>query len=352
MLIRSPEGSTHQMEAAQFLMLQRLVNATDLDFLMAIRHSCEAQLRADTVHYISWSRHFLACIKQVTGASGLVGCSAVTFHPHFNWYSSPAQSDTELGSRVEWPTEQCVLLLDAIPPDMRNQLLSKAFNHDAWVWIIRLDKHTQQSVNDRNQLSKLKATLYAQFPAKELLQQKSGCWSTAMYDAQPSEAKTQVWRLGRCDIMQPLLAPSVFRRLLGDWTERREDFHFPADPTPEAMRHYRAAQQDARQYSFEGIVVAVDGSVDRASEKMGAALVTGCGREPTIRIFFPVGGSMASIRPEGASMAKAAEVVPLDVPMLVFGDSLGVYQNLQKWGSTDFHPDPEDIRHFDVLITV
>ncbi len=40
----------------------------------------------------------------------------------------------------------------------------------------------------------------------------------------------------------------------GDWTGRQYDFNWCIDHVPKALRLYREHQQDARQYTFQGLV--------------------------------------------------------------------------------------------------
>ena len=55
---------------------------------------------------------------------------------------------------------------------------------------------------------------------------------------------------------------------------------------------------------WEGLVAGTDGSVDKRSERMGAGYAIGAQPVP-IRVFSaPVGGPLASIRPEAASLLQ------------------------------------------------
>ena len=138
LLIRNPEGITCQLEAAQAGMLE-LINQglTQTAFLEALLATCVLQQHQDNVRAIHWSRHLLACVAGITGARGLIGCRAVTFHLHYWWYSSPEEEDA-IGSQREWPAEECVLLLDAYLPRDREAVICRAFGHGAHVWVLRL----------------------------------------------------------------------------------------------------------------------------------------------------------------------------------------------------------------------
>lgn len=66
-------------------------------------------------------------------------------------------------------------------------------------------------------------------------------------------------------------------------------------------------------------------------------------------ISFPVGGPLASLRAEAAGLDRLLDLVALDQPLLIFTDCLTMLMILLRWGRLDFWPDPEDIKHFDVL---
>ena len=137
LLVRSLTGSTCQLDAAQAGMLELMQQGMNQScFLEALVESCALQRRQVESRAVLWSRHLLACIARISGARGLVGCTAVTFHPHFWWFSSP-QGEAALGSLRDWPAEPCVLLLDCYPPTERSDLLKRAFGHHANVWVLR-----------------------------------------------------------------------------------------------------------------------------------------------------------------------------------------------------------------------
>ena len=58
-------------------------------FLHYLCASCRRQQESDRTHGVSWSRHLLTNIQQSTGAALLAGASAVTYNPHYVYYSSP-----------------------------------------------------------------------------------------------------------------------------------------------------------------------------------------------------------------------------------------------------------------------
>jgi hypothetical protein len=83
---------------------------------------------------------------------------------------------------------------------------------------------------------------------------------------------------------------------------------------------------------------------------MGAGVVVGLGREPELLLTFPVGGPLSTLRSEAAGLHALLAETPLEVPLLVFIDSLVLLLILLRWGSADFWPSPEDVRHFDVIV--
>ena len=351
----NPAGVTCQMEAAQFHMLAWLGREVETPVALdAIQKSCEAQSQADSWHHVPWSRHFLAGLAEASGAKGLVGSRAATFHPHFQWYVSPDPADVVLGAREKWPEEQCVLILDWFLPSLRHEVLRRAFNHPAWVWILRLDKPCPESRHDKNSLTRLKACHYARIPKGSwILQAKEG-WSEARLDEVRSSVAAEVWRTGRGDARAPFLSSADFRRALGSWEEQREDFHWPTVPVPYHLAHFRAALQDSHCSTWESAhpgawVGATDGSFDKATETMGAGATVGLGKAPDKSIWFAVGGPLSPLRAEAAALDGLLQETPDNTPLLVLIDCLVLLWILARWGSLDFWPDPEDIPHLDII---
>jgi ribonuclease HI len=326
------------------LMNQGMDHAAFLDSLLAV---CLAQQRQDAARAVHWSRHLLACIARVTGAKGLIGCRAVTYHPHYWWFSSP--EDEALGSLRMWPVDVCVLLLDAYPPEDRNAVLRRAFGHGNQVWILRLAEPGKASTRDLQSLADLRAQLFARLPKQSLVLHARECWSEGQYDARPSQHATEIWRLGQADPRRALVSPAAFLHALGNWEDRREDFHWPEDEHPMAWDYYCESQQDAVQREWDGIVAAIDGSVDRKTETMGAGFVVGTGQQPEDSLSFPVGGPLASLRGEAAGLDCLLDRVEPGKSLLVFTDCLVLLTILLRWGRVDFWPDPDDVRHFDII---
>ena len=352
LLVRDPSGLTCQLDAAQAAMLELMNPGMEQPTLLsAMVRACNAQQyrddgRASPVH---WSRHLLACIARITGARGLIGCCSVTFHPHFWWYSSLDSDDEVFGSQREWPAEDCVLILDAYPPAERRALLGRAFGHAAHVWVLRMAAPGEASTRDHQSLISLKAHRFARLPKGSLAIHSGKCWSEASYDALPTKHAVEVWRIGRADPHRALLGPVEFGAALGNWENRREDFHWPAEEHPVAWDFYRESQQDASQWEWPELVAAIDGSVNRQAEAMGAGVVVGTARQPDVSFSFPVGGPLSSLRAEAAALHSLFERVEPHRPLLVFTDCLVLLVILSRWGQVDFWPDPEDVKHFDII---
>ena len=348
--MRTADGLTYQCEAAQVhMMLCKNADAPAVTTYEAISAACADQLRQDAANSVHWNRHLLARVARITRARGLIGCRSVTFHPHFWWYSSPTASDEALGSVRDWPADCAVLLLDAFSPEERPTVLRRAAGHAAHIWIMRLVVKGETATRDHQRLVDLKAQLYARLPERRLTIHDKECWAEAMYDARPARGITEIWRLGRANVNEYFLSASSFANELGEWKEPQEDFHWPAESHPADWEHYRSGQQDSVQDTWDGLVAAVDGSMDRKQETMGAGVVVGNGREGQICISFPVGGPLSSLRPEAASLHRLLGQVPSDAPLLVFTDCLILLSILAKWGQEDFWPDPEEIKHFDII---
>jgi len=145
------------------------------------------------------------------------------------------------------------------------------------------------------------------------------------------------------------LSPLAFNEALGEWEHQREDFHWPEASHPVFWDLYRAGQQDFAQEGWQGLVAAIDGSVNRTREAMGAGVVVGKGRVPDFNMSFPVGGPLATLRSEAAALEALMAWAADDVPLLVFVDCLALLAILARWGQEDFWPDNTEIKHFDII---
>jgi len=195
-----------------------------------------------------------------------------------------------------------ILLLDAFPPPERRELLRRATGHGKHVWVLRLVERNEVSSGDHDSLIRAGAVLYTRMSKQSLTIHGRNCWSEAQFDAIPGSGTTEIWRLGRASIEEFFLSPHAFVQALGDWELRREDFHWPGDGHPPSWGHYRTGQQDFEQEQWEGLVAAIDGSVDRKREVMGAGVVVGKGQAPDFTLPFPVGGPLPTLRSEACSI--------------------------------------------------
>jgi hypothetical protein len=71
------------------------------------------------------------------GATLLIGASAVTYNPHFRYFSTPVPGDSEFGAVQIWPPKPALLLLDSFAPECRQTVLRSAASHEAEIWILR-----------------------------------------------------------------------------------------------------------------------------------------------------------------------------------------------------------------------
>ena len=55
-------------------------------FLRSLKLLCLAQRLADADYAVPWNRHFITCLQQLKKAHLLVGPSAVTYNPHFEFF--------------------------------------------------------------------------------------------------------------------------------------------------------------------------------------------------------------------------------------------------------------------------
>ena len=324
-------------------------------FLLTLKLVCMAQRRADSDYAIPWNRHFITCVQQLTDTQLLLGVSAVTYNPHFEHFASPDSRNEGLGAVREWPHEQALLLLDSIEPDQRRAWLQKAADHTRRVLILRLHHPSMAASADLRILLELQARCIALIPAGCKLLHTSGFWQKAEWDEQTSEHAAQIWLLGG-SAAERTSAPPIYLSLhaLGDWTSRRYDFHWCLGRVPPALGLYRQYQQDARQYTFAGLVGGTDGSACVRTDRMGAGFALGIERIPLLQFSAPVGGPVSSLRAEAASLLhflrRVRERFPDQCDLLIFIDCLVLLDILMKWGKSEFQPQPSDIVHFDILL--
>ena len=86
----------------------------------------------------------------------------------------------------------------------------------------------------------------------------------------------------------------------------------------------------------------------------GAVLTEGSTLDPILQISIPVGGPLASVRPEAVAFLCHLQQIreKMDVPgivpvrLTVFIDCLCLLQFLSKWGNANYWPGPKEIIHF------
>jgi ribonuclease HI len=366
-LITDTQQRTFGLDAAQYGMLLALdrdrcsgrgvgnLLAPTESFLLSLKLVCKTQRRVDSEYVVPWNRHFITCVQQLTDTHLLLGVSAVTYNPHFEFFASPHSRNEDLGAVQAWPEVRALLLLDSIEPELRQEWLHKAAEHTHRVWILRSHKPSMAASADLRTLSQLKAQCIALLPAGCFLLHNAGFWQNAEWDSRTSEHAAQLWLLEE-SVPGCIKAPKIGLSLeaLGDWSGRRYDFHWCNDRVPPALRLYRQFQQDALQYTFTGLVGGTDGSACMRTDRMGAGFALGTERIPLLQFSAPVGGPVSSMRAEAASLLQYLRRVRAQFPdqhaLLIFIDCLVLLDILMKWGKSEFQPQPRDIVHFDVLV--
>jgi ribonuclease HI len=349
------------IDAAQYGMLAIMWTGLDTEsipssqFLQQLCKSCRLQLDSDRSHGVPWSRHLLTNIQQATGASLLIGASAVTYNPHFLHYASPFSDDTTLGAVSEWPMVPALLLLDSFAPSQRAQVLQKAALHLPGVWVLRQHKG-RLGPPDLTCLQHHGATLIAELPKNSEVLHETRCWVEAAWDARPSRHVTQLWHLSKpaeSDWRPDVPRPETVRHRMEGRGHYRFSFHWCEDAVPARLQYYRQHQQDALRYSWDGVIAGTDGSVDERTESMGAGYVVGVDPTPDMTLSIRVGGPLSTTRAEAASLLRLVRDVgstsTCRICLLVFVDCMVVLEILSKWGRWDYHPRPKEIVHFDVI---
>ena len=153
---------------------------------------------------------------------------------------------------------------------------------------------------DLHDLRRIGVHLYVELPVDSIVLHQEGCWDQAKWDAYPAKFAMQLWCLNYSGPVQP----TTIQQQLGDWSLCRYNFHWDVagEPPPEKLVSYREHQQAALWRSWEGLVAGTDGSVAWKSEHMGAGYVAGSGPLPCMQLSAPVGGPLASLRAEAASL--------------------------------------------------
>jgi len=113
----------------------------------------------------------------------------------------------------------------------------------------------------------------------------------------------------------------------------------------------RGGQQDFVQDTWDELVAAVDGIMDSKKEIMDTSVVVGNGREAQLCISASVRGPPCHpFHPKAAFLHCVLGQVPSDAPILAFiGCRMLPVSILAKRGQEDLWPDPEEIKHFEII---
>jgi hypothetical protein len=93
---------------------------------------CLAQHAPDAEYQIHWSRHPLACIREITAAQLQRGAKAVAYNQHFSFFVSPFSSDRWLGAVTEWPPVTTLFTPDSYAPAARRDQWQKIATHQVF----------------------------------------------------------------------------------------------------------------------------------------------------------------------------------------------------------------------------
>ena len=262
-----------------------------------------------------WSRHLLAFLSVSTGSTTLIGARAVTYVPCFPHYVSPDKEDMALGAVAVWPAGSCLILWSGFAPQQRSQVLEEARLHPSPVWILFCREASRPSGDDRKLIHQAGAVLVSTIPANGLVTHTASAWTSGAFAARPAPGVTEirVW----CMHCSPLLrsadhvAVPRLSRPLGNWAIRREDFFDVPTEDRVTLQVYRQHQQDAIQYRWAGWTAATDGSVSRASKRVGAGMVlySPIGHRHC-RMSIRVGGRLSSLRAEAAASPPSVQRRP------------------------------------------
>ena len=89
--------------------------------------------------------------------------------------------------------------------------------------------------------------------------------------------------------------------------------------------------------------------MDERTECMGAGYVVGGDVIPLMTLSLRVGGLLASVRAEAASLLHLLQDVSIkygrSVRLLIFIDCQGLLDILRKWGTHNLHPLPKEVVH-------
>jgi hypothetical protein len=108
-------------------------NPPEALFLRHLRASCLAQQTVDAKHHIHWSRHLLACIREITAQ---LRQSGRAYNPHFSLFACPFAGDRWLGEVLELPSVPLYSLQICMTLLQRQQVWHKLEQHCQPIWVL------------------------------------------------------------------------------------------------------------------------------------------------------------------------------------------------------------------------
>ena len=364
-MITSPNLQIVCIDSAQYHMLCSIqpMLSTQRDQPVRARHpealflrhlcaSCQAQQTADAEYHIHWSRHLLACIRDITGTQLHLGARAVAYNPHFPLFASPFAGDKWLGAVLEWPSVPVLFTPDSFETNARQAMWQRLEQHRQPIWILIQEGKSPAYQRDLLTMRACGARLCLSLGPTCKVVHKSDCWADARWDTYPTRQVTQLWKIDR--LLDMDMPPRTLPSLFGNWDTRRYDFHFFTGTIPAALQAYWEGQQDALRLTWNGHIAGTDGGVRWQAELMGAGYAVGTKRIPSALLAIRVGGPLSSLRAEAVALLLLLHylsTLPASAmaPLLIFVDNLTLLLILQKWGKLNYNPEPKDIIHFDVI---
>ena len=221
------------MQALLKLRQDQSNNPPDALFLRHLRASCLAQQTADAEYHIYWSRHLLACIREITGAQLHLGARAVAYNPHFPFFASSFAGNIWLGAVLEWPSVPLLFTPDSYDPAASQQVWQRLEQHRQPIWVLIQERSSPAYQRALLIMRTLGAQLCLSVGPTCKVVHESVCWADARWDTYPTRHVTQLWKIEQPSNVET--SPRTLPSLFGNLDTRRYDFHFFTWTAPAAL---------------------------------------------------------------------------------------------------------------------
>ncbi len=134
------------------------------------------------------------------------------------------------------------------------------------------------------------------------------------------------------------------------WERHQYDFFWHDNPVPPALILYRCHQQDTTKANWNGPVAGTNGRIDERTERtmMGAGYAMGDGPIYILAFLAPLHQFDQKRLVSSKSCAVWHPTMTVKHPCsylsTVWSESI-----LRMWGRRDFHLNPTDVVHFDII---